>query len=101
MKLSRFSMLAAVCCFMIIGTLVVGCSEDNNPFASGEYGWDSLGTGTNNVVRALTVFDNKLIAWKKFRDLFYKELFGKVDKRDTFTYKLFNTDIKKTVRKDF
>lgn len=63
MTLFRFSKLITVGIVVILGIFIVGCSDDDNPTKpEGTWSWAPLGTGINNRVDALTVYDNKLIA---------------------------------------
>lgn len=66
MKLSGFSALTAVCCLIIIGTFILGCSDDDKPTSPKQYGWAPLGTGMNDNVCALTVYNNHLFAGGDF-----------------------------------
>lgn len=66
MKWSELSGLMAICCLMTLGILVLGCSDDDNPASSREFGWAPLGTGTNNTVFSLAVYNNTLMTGGEF-----------------------------------
>ncbi|MBN2227120.1 MAG: hypothetical protein JW763_07115 [candidate division Zixibacteria bacterium] len=65
MRIARLSVFFTACFMIIIGVLMIGCSDDE-PTEPAVWGWSALGTGMNGIVGALTVYDGKLIAGGDF-----------------------------------
>ena len=70
MRISRSFVFTIAFSLTIIAMLTLSCSDDdktnNSVTPTSQWAWEPLGSGTNDYVRGLTVYDNKLIAGGDF-----------------------------------